>query len=66
MVADPWRVIADRLAAAYNTGSMVRGGEFVAKIIDAAEEANHHPDIDLPHPRAGRERGMWELGRVRQ
>ncbi|MFE0748815.1 VOC family protein [Gordonia sp. NPDC058843] len=47
MVADPWRVIADRLAAAYNTGSMVRGGEFVAKIIDAAEEANHHPDIDL-------------------
>ena len=46
-VADPWRVVAYKLMAAYRTGSMVRGGEFVAKIIDAAEAAGHHPDIDL-------------------
>lgn len=46
-VADPWRVVAGKLAAAYRTGSMVKGGEFVSRIIDAAEEANHHPDIDL-------------------
>lgn len=46
-VADPWRVIADALHAAYRTGTMVTGGRFVARIIDAAEEANHHPDIDL-------------------
>ncbi|MCH5641657.1 MULTISPECIES: VOC family protein [unclassified Gordonia (in: high G+C Gram-positive bacteria)] len=47
VVSDPWRVLADKLVAAYKTGSMVRGGEFVAKIIDAAEVAGHHPDIDL-------------------
>ncbi|GAA1482581.1 VOC family protein [Gordonia sinesedis] len=46
-VAEPWRVVADKLMAAYRTGSMVRGGEFVAKVIAAAEAANHHPDIDL-------------------
>ncbi|UAK37392.1 4a-hydroxytetrahydrobiopterin dehydratase [Gordonia bronchialis] len=47
VVSDPWRVLADKLVAAYQTGSMVKGGEFVARIIDAAEAAGHHPDIDL-------------------
>jgi 4a-hydroxytetrahydrobiopterin dehydratase len=47
VVADPWRVVADKLVAGYRTGSMVRGLEFVTRIVDAAEEANHHPDIDL-------------------
>ncbi|MBD0863305.1 4a-hydroxytetrahydrobiopterin dehydratase [Gordonia sp. zg691] len=47
VVADPWRVIADKLVAAYRTGSMVTGGEFVTRIIAAAEEADHHPDVDL-------------------
>ncbi|AZZ80066.1 pterin-4-alpha-carbinolamine dehydratase [Gordonia alkanivorans] len=47
VVADPWRVVADKLVAAYRTGSMVRGLEFVTRIVDAAEEANHHPDVDL-------------------
>ncbi|MEP9391865.1 MULTISPECIES: VOC family protein [Gordonia] len=46
-VADPWRVIGDALQAAYATSNMVTGGRFVARIIDAAEAANHHPDIDL-------------------
>lgn len=46
-VADPWRVIANALQVAYRTRNMVTGGRFVARIIDAAEEANHHPDIDL-------------------
>lgn len=48
VVDDPWRVIANqKLAAAYRTRSMVRGLEFITKIVDAAEEANHHPDVDL-------------------
>ncbi|MDH3045648.1 VOC family protein [Gordonia alkanivorans] len=47
VVADPWRVVADKLVAGYRTGSMVRGLEFVTRIVDAAEEANHHPDVDL-------------------
>ncbi|MFW0786600.1 VOC family protein [Gordonia sp. CPCC 206044] len=46
-VSEPWRVLCDTLHAAYQTGNMVRGGEFVAKVIDAAEAAGHHPDIDL-------------------
>lgn len=46
----PWAVISDKLAVAYQTGSMVRGGEFVAKVIEAAEAAGHHPDIDLRYP----------------
>ncbi|MGV9712657.1 VOC family protein [Gordonia sp. NPDC003424] len=47
VLSDPWRVLADTLYAAFKTGNMVRGGEFVAKIIDAAEAAGHHPDVDL-------------------
>jgi 4a-hydroxytetrahydrobiopterin dehydratase len=49
-VSDPWRVLAEGLHASYRTGSMVTGGEFVTKIIEAAEEAGHHPDIDLRYP----------------
>ncbi|MGC4933399.1 VOC family protein [Gordonia sp. DT30] len=46
-VADPWRVIGDALQVAYRTGNMVTGGRFVARIVEAAEAAGHHPDIDL-------------------
>jgi 4a-hydroxytetrahydrobiopterin dehydratase len=46
-LSEPWRVLADTVYAAYKTGGMVKGGEFVAKIIDAAEAVQHHPDIDL-------------------
>ncbi|MYR08088.1 pterin-4-alpha-carbinolamine dehydratase [Gordonia sp. SID5947] len=46
-LSEPWRVLADTVCAAYKTGGMVKGGEFVAKIIDAAEAVQHHPDIEL-------------------
>ncbi|NED69488.1 4a-hydroxytetrahydrobiopterin dehydratase, partial [Streptomyces sp. SID10244] len=46
-ISDPWRVLADTLYAAYKTGGMVKGGEFVAAIIDAAEAVQHHPDVEL-------------------
>ncbi|MGW0036787.1 VOC family protein [Gordonia sp. NPDC003376] len=46
-VAEPWRVIADALQAAYRTRNMVTGGKFVARVIEAAEAADHHPDVDL-------------------
>ncbi len=46
-ISDPWRVLADALYAAYKTGNMVRGGEFVTRIIEAAEAVGHHPDVDL-------------------
>ncbi|MEE3851534.1 VOC family protein [Gordonia sp. LSe1-13] len=46
-LSDPWRVMADTAYAAFRTKNMVRGGEFVAKIIEAAEAAGHHPDVEL-------------------
>lgn len=46
-VPPPWRVVDGQLTASYQTGDMVTGGGFVAKIIEAAEDANHHPDVDL-------------------
>lgn len=46
-VSGPWQVADGVLVADYTTSNMVKGGEFVARIINAAEELNHHPDIDL-------------------
>ncbi|GAC67585.1 VOC family protein [Gordonia soli] len=49
-VSDPWRVLSNVLHATYRTGSMAAGGEFVTAVIGAAEEAGHHPDIDIRYP----------------
>jgi 4a-hydroxytetrahydrobiopterin dehydratase len=46
-VSAPWRVSDGALVAEFATTDMARGGEFVARIIAAAEELNHHPDIDI-------------------
>ncbi len=46
-LSDPWRVLADTVYAAFRTKNMVRGGEFVARIIEAAEADGHHPDVEL-------------------
>ncbi|GED97774.1 4a-hydroxytetrahydrobiopterin dehydratase [Gordonia crocea] len=46
-VPAPWRVVDDSLVARYRTGTMVRGLEFVTRIVAAAEAADHHPDIGL-------------------
>lgn len=43
----PWQVVDGKLEATYPTGSMVRGLEFVTAIVAAAEQADHHPDIDF-------------------
>ncbi|MFT4125642.1 MAG: VOC family protein [Gordonia sp. (in: high G+C Gram-positive bacteria)] len=48
-VAAPWRVVAEALRVGYRTRDMVIGGAFVTRIIEAAERADHHPDIDLRH-----------------
>lgn len=50
--ADPrWTETADGLVATFQTGSMVRGLDFVTRVVDAAEAANHHPDIDFRYPK---------------
>jgi 4a-hydroxytetrahydrobiopterin dehydratase len=46
-----WRILFDTLHARFETGSFATGLELVNRIGAAAEERNHHPDIDLTYPR---------------
>lgn len=45
-----WRFFLDRLHARFRTGSFVRGLELVTRIAEAAEQADHHPDVVLTYP----------------
>jgi 4a-hydroxytetrahydrobiopterin dehydratase len=45
-----WRFFLLRLHARFETGSFVKGLELVTRIAEAAEEANHHPDVVLTYP----------------
>jgi 4a-hydroxytetrahydrobiopterin dehydratase len=47
---DDWRFFLERLHARYLTGSFVKGLELVTRITEAAEEADHHPDVVLTYP----------------
>ena len=47
---DDWRFFLVRLHARFKTGSFVKGLELVTRITEAAEEANHHPDVVLTYP----------------
>jgi len=47
---DDWRFFLMRLHARFRTGSFVKGLELVTRITEAAEEANHHPDVVLTYP----------------
>lgn len=46
-----WRVLLRTLQASFKTGSMAKGVELAARIGDAADEANHHPDLTVTYPR---------------
>jgi 4a-hydroxytetrahydrobiopterin dehydratase len=45
-----WRFLLNHLHARFRTGSFVKGVELVNQVADAAEEANHHPDVVLTYP----------------
>src|SRR4051794_1372769 len=47
---DGWRKVLDRLVVRWETGDFSTGAALVAKIAGAADEANHHPDVDLRYP----------------
>lgn len=47
---DDWRKLSQALHARFLTGSFAAGMAFVAAITDAAEAANHHPDVTLTYP----------------
>lgn len=46
-----WRMIRNALYATFTTGKFTAGLAFVQQIADAAEAANHHPDLTLTYPR---------------
>ena len=45
-----WRFFLNRLHARFKTGSFVQGLELVTRITEAAEAADHHPDVVLTYP----------------
>lgn len=47
---DDWRKLAQALHARFHTGSFAAGVTFVTAVGEAAEEANHHPDVTLTYP----------------
>jgi 4a-hydroxytetrahydrobiopterin dehydratase len=47
---DDWRWLLGTLRAHYATGSFASGLALVDRIGALAEEANHHPDVDLRYP----------------
>ncbi|WP_051681811.1 VOC family protein [Cellulomonas sp. HZM] len=47
---DDWRVVYGGATAFFETGSFARGLALVQEIGALAEQANHHPDVDLRYP----------------
>jgi 4a-hydroxytetrahydrobiopterin dehydratase len=45
-----WQVLLGAIEAIYATGDFATGLTFVNRVAEAAEEANHHPDITLTYP----------------
>ena len=44
-----WRKLAQALHARFLTGDFVTGLDFVTTVVEAAEAANHHPDVTLTY-----------------
>lgn len=47
---DDWRQLAQGLHARFRTGSFTAGMQFLGAVSEAAEAANHHPDVTLTYP----------------
>lgn len=45
-----WQVEDGHAVARFDTGSFAAGVEFVRVIGEIADEANHHPDVELTYP----------------
>jgi 4a-hydroxytetrahydrobiopterin dehydratase len=47
---EDWRKLGQALHGRFLTGSFTTGLRFVTAVTQAAEEANHHPDVTLTYP----------------
>lgn len=61
-----WRMIDDALFAEFSTGNFMSGLALVQRIAEAAEEANHHPDLTLTYPRVAVKLNSHDVGGVTQ
>lgn len=59
-----WRMIGSRLHATYATGSFAAGLALVNRIGEAAEAADHHPDVTLTYPRVEVRLSSHDVGAV--
>ena len=63
---DDWRKLAQALHARFRTGDFVTGLKFVSAVAEAAETANHHPDVRLTYPLVELTLISHDVGRVTQ
>jgi 4a-hydroxytetrahydrobiopterin dehydratase len=61
---DDWRKLAQALHARFLTGDFVTGLKFVAAVTEAAERANHHPDVALTYPHVDLKLVSHDVGQV--
>ena len=61
---DDWRLLAQALHARFRTGSFVTGLRFVTAVTEAAEQANHHPDVTLTYPTVDLKLSSHDVGQV--
>ncbi len=61
---DDWRVLFRTLHARFETGDFVTGVKLVEALAEAAEEMNHHPDVDLTYPRVAVRLSSHDVGGV--
>lgn len=48
-----WKLVDGALQAQFDTGSFSVGLDLVNQVGAAAEEADHHPDVELQYPHVG-------------
>ena len=61
---DDWRLLLGSLHARFATGGFVKGLALVNAIGAAAEEMNHHPDLDLRWPHLNIKLSSHDVGAV--
>lgn len=59
-----WRMIQNALYATFKTGDFVAGLTLVEHIAEAAETANHHPDLTLTYPSVAVKLNSHDVGGV--
>ncbi|MEZ5096580.1 MAG: 4a-hydroxytetrahydrobiopterin dehydratase [Nocardioides sp.] len=59
-----WRMLYTQLHASYDISSYAAGAAFVAKVAALADEANHHPDVELRYGRVDLTLSSHDVGGV--